>query len=460
MRADPEDLVLPVTVVGEHQQVVAGPVDHLADAPVLAQGVGGADPLEPAAVVELHEEHALVLQHRDGQGAAQRAPLLADHEGRAAGGDGRVAGGPPGLALLAGQGLVGHRHRLVVAGHGVPAVVTALDQLVDLVVAVAAVLDRPQRAVGALGEPLHVAVAVGEDVALLLVARLHEGVPRPGVAGAAVQAQHLAAQGGQVAGVGADGGVAGADQQRAVTGHQQPTAAVAARGGGQALEQHAAALGLRAAVVQPPRDHAHVVPTVLGGGALAGPEAAVAAYLRVHREPHQPGLPGDPDGLRGEVHTAYVAVLPDRDRGPVALGEQQAPTADGLDVPGVVEPVGDHLDVEPGHGPAARWAAAGRGVGRARLGGRGARRPGQRQRREQRGEGEQERSAGGPHAVHGRSVTETWCSPARGVHRAWSGRSGGPRSVQVTGQRHRDAPPLHRRRAGCGDTGPTNGGQR
>ena len=94
----------------------------------------------------------LAFRHGDRQGAVEGAPLAVD-EAAAGGREGRVAGAPAGVDLLAGQRLVGHRDPLVVAGHRVVAVVAAVDEPVDLVVAVGALLDRPQGAVARSARP-------------------------------------------------------------------------------------------------------------------------------------------------------------------------------------------------------------------------------------------------------------------------------------------------------------------
>lgn len=317
---------------------------------------------QPPAGVEVEEAHLLVLEHRHRQVAAQRPPPLARHEVGASGGDRRVARAPARHPLATRQRAVGHRHLLVVARHRVPAVVAAAHQAVDLVVAEAAVLHRPQRAVVALGQALDVAVAVGEDVALALAARPRERVARPGLPGRPVQAQRLAAERGEPARVPAHGGVAGADDQRPVVGHQQPAAAVAPGGGGDAPQQRPAALGAGGALVELPRQHPHVVPAARPGGALAGVEAPVPLEVGVGDQPHQPGLARDPDLPRGEGQAPHVAVgAQQRERGPVALGHQVVAAADRCDVPRVVEAVGERGDPQCRHGaPLGRLSGFGR----------------------------------------------------------------------------------------------------
>ena len=73
-----------------------------------------------------------------------------------------------------------------------------------------------------------------------------KGLVGPRLAGDAVEPQGLAAQRAQVARVGADGGVAGADEERAAAGDEQPAAAVATAGRRQPGQQRSAS-GWRAA---------------------------------------------------------------------------------------------------------------------------------------------------------------------------------------------------------------------
>ena len=117
---------------------------------------------------------------------------------------------------------------------------------------------------------------------------------------------------------------------------QQSTTAVPAVAGGEAADQLLDLPRPRRPVVQAPGEHVHLVAGG-GGAALAGVEAAVARELRIHLQRHQAGLAGDPHPAAREPHPAGAAVLPDRQRRPVALGEQQPVPADGLHVPGVVE---------------------------------------------------------------------------------------------------------------------------
>src|SRR5262249_34389077 len=151
------------------------------------------------------------LESGNGEGAAvgapARGPILRE-PGGAAGGERREAGLPTSGHLVTRQRLVGHRDRLVVAGNRVPAVVGTVAEQVDLVVAVGSVLDRPQGAVGALRQALHVAVAPGVDVALHLVLGIGPPVLRPGLAGEPVESQRLPAVRREVARVGPDGGIA------------------------------------------------------------------------------------------------------------------------------------------------------------------------------------------------------------------------------------------------------------
>ena len=93
-------------------------------------------------------------------------PRGGDRRGRARRPHGRVGAGP------------GHRHRLVVAGHRVPAVVEPGEGVVHLVVAVGAVLGRPDlTGARSMGEALEVAVAPVEDPSGVGVGRAGERVP-------------------------------------------------------------------------------------------------------------------------------------------------------------------------------------------------------------------------------------------------------------------------------------------
>ncbi len=78
--------------------------------------------------------------------------------------------------------------------------------------------------------------------------------------------------------------------------------------------------------------------------ALAGVDALVGREVRVDLEPEKSGLAGDPDVLGGEVDVTHAGVVDDRQRGALALGDQQLPLAQRADVPRVVEAVG-----QPGH---------------------------------------------------------------------------------------------------------------
>ena len=82
--------------------------------------------LQLARLVEGQEQDPAGLEAGHRERAVEGAPLVAVHEPAAGRREGRVARAPAGLELLAGQGLVGHRDRLVVAGHRVPAVVAAV----------------------------------------------------------------------------------------------------------------------------------------------------------------------------------------------------------------------------------------------------------------------------------------------------------------------------------------------
>ena len=163
-------------------------------------------PTRGAGRVEVEEQEPASLRRGDGQGAAghptpRRAPTPRPRW--------RWSGTPEDQAAscwMPGSDWSVIGDRLVVAGNRVPAVVAARDEPVDLVVAVAAVLDRPERAVIALGKTLHVAVAVGEDEPPWPWSP-GVGVVWQGAPVLAVHAQHLAAQRVEVAGVGADGRV-------------------------------------------------------------------------------------------------------------------------------------------------------------------------------------------------------------------------------------------------------------
>ena len=260
-----------------------------------------------------------------------------------------LARAPDRLGLPPGQGLVGHRHALVVAGAGVPAEVGAGGERVDLVVAVGPVLDADDGPVGrTLGEALHVAVPVGVDQPLAGVGRVGERVVGQRPAGAAVHAQHLAAERGEGARVGGVGGVAGADVQRLGAGvEQHPAAAVAAAGRRQAGDHVAhQARPARVAAELPQRD-ADVVPAA-GPPALAGPEAPGAVEGRVDGERHQAGLAADPDLGAREADRTPLALAHHAEPGPVALGDEEPAAADGLDVPRVDEPADDGADPQAG----------------------------------------------------------------------------------------------------------------
>ena len=264
--------------------------------------------------------------------------------------------------------LVGHRDGLVVARDRVPAVVAAGDEPVDLVVAEAAVLHRPQGAVGPLGEALHVAVAVRPHEPACAARRRERVVGHRG-ARPPVDAQHLAAQRVEVARVRAHGGVAGADEERvAVAVEQQPAAAVATRRRWEAGE-HDPALRQRAPACRPatgspvrrgrPPGRRRGRPTACGTRSRRPATAG-----RLARHPHQPGQVRE----RAPLALAY-----DADAGPVALGDDQPAAGPLLDVPRVLEPAGDGAYLQRRGGGARRV----RGVGRAR--GVGAGRGGERE---------------------------------------------------------------------------------
>ncbi len=203
-----------------------------------------------------------------------------------------------------------------------------------------------------------------------------ERVAGPGLAGVGIEPERLAAQRRQVARVGADGGVAGADVQRAVAGDQQPAAAVATAGGREAGDDGAQPGRLGGVGVELPGVDPDVVPAAVLHPARAGVEGAVLGEVGVDLERHQPGLAGDPDPTLREGDGAALPTADGREPGAVSLGDQQRPAGQALHVPRVVQPVHDRPDPQPGQplrGPPlpleGRRAAT-------RVGGRGPRRRG------------------------------------------------------------------------------------
>src|SRR5581483_495415 len=144
-RADAPDLVLAVgrgAAVALVGRDVEGAVRSLDRAPeshaVLQDGRG---PGDVAGAVEVHEAQLAPLQHRDRERAVERLPLRAGQERRAGRGDrAAVARAPDRAHRVRELRQVGHRHGLVVAGHGIPAAVASRHEAVDLVVAVGSVL--------------------------------------------------------------------------------------------------------------------------------------------------------------------------------------------------------------------------------------------------------------------------------------------------------------------------------
>ena len=206
-----------------------------------------------------------------------------------------LPGAPPRVDLPARQRLVGHRHRLVVAGHRVPPVVAAVLEQVDLVVAVGAVLDRPQDAVAALGEALDVAVAVGDDVPLL-------GVGGVDVAGCRARGRRSSGPGAASCRP-ARSGPAGlvpiaaspvptlsAPVSRSMSSRQPPwrpllTGRPASRTWG--LVTRVCCALIRQATTRTSRAGRREA-------ALAGVDPPVVGEVRVDGDRHQPGLAGDP----------------------------------------------------------------------------------------------------------------------------------------------------------------------
>ena len=137
----------------------------------------------------------------------------------------------------------------------------------------------------------------------------------------------------------------GADQQRAVVEDQQPAAAVATAGRGEAGDEDALVRRPRRRGVHPPHQDPDVG-RALRVAAGAGVEAPVVGEVGVDRQPHQAGLARGPDQVGGHLQAAYVAVLDDRQPAG-ALGDEAAALADRVHVPGVVEPGGDPGDPQP-----------------------------------------------------------------------------------------------------------------
>jgi hypothetical protein len=210
-------------------------------------------------------------------------------------------------------------------GHRVPAVVALLGEPVDLVVAVAALLDGPHRAVGAAGQPLHVEVPVREHPLLHAVAAADERIRRHRTPGGRVDPQHRAAAGRQPLRIATSRRVARPDVELVAGAVRERAPAAAARGRRQPGHQGALVRRRRARAVQPPPDDPDVLHRAVAI-AVAGDDAARQRDVVRDLDRHQAGpAAGSHVTRRGEDRAHRAPRRPQAEAPGVALGDQHRP---------------------------------------------------------------------------------------------------------------------------------------
>jgi len=133
--------------------------------------------------------------------------------------------------------------------------------------------------------------------------------------------------------------------------------------------------------------------------ALAGVEAAVAGEAGVEGEPHEPGLTLGEEVAEVGTDLACAAVGQDRREAAAPLVDQQGAVRRLRDVPRMVQPVEDHLDLQRGRARRRRGGRRAPG-GTGRLGSRA------------RACSEQQhgRHAGPRRGAHGTQHALSWCA--------------------------------------------------
>jgi len=323
--------------IGGQVQVAVRPLHRHAEpslvgdrGPVLLEGRVG--------VVQADHPELLALEHGHGQPTLPTAPLRAREERAARRGDGRVARRPHRHLGVGELDQVGHGLALVVARstagwHGIPAVVRACDEEVDLVVTVGAVLDGEGLARRGEGDALHVAVAVVVDARVERGWRVADDATAVGI-----DPQDLAAERRRALRVGAHRGVARAHPDVAVGPEPRPTARVTTADGGDAGDDVGPVRETGGGVVDPPAHEADI-----DGARDVGLEAGVDA----------------PVGGEGRVHGyAQHAPLPRRQH--VGRRSQGADRAGGGDADvDAAHPLGEHQVARREEGQVPRVLQAG-----------------------------------------------------------------------------------------------------
>ena len=159
------------------------------------------------------------------------------------------------------------------------------------------------------------------------------------------------------------GGVAGADEQRTVGGDLGPAPRVPTGRDRQAGQQVAHPLGRRPVRREPPGHEPDVVGVAALLVRLAGREQPRGREVGVHDHPHEPALALHEDVVEVGADLGALGPLaqPRHDGDPPRpLGHERPPVGEEPDVPPVLEPLGDDLDRQVGHGGVARSRARGR----------------------------------------------------------------------------------------------------